>query len=105
MRTLPKALATFPILAWIAFTAVGLSSTVLADTQILADSAPPPARIENVPHRDGYVWASGHWAWHGHSWAWIDGSYLVEQRHAHWIPDGWEPHGTQWQYVPGHWQR
>jgi hypothetical protein len=84
--------------------AVGLSSTALAETKLLVDAPPPPPRIENVAHRDGYVWASGHWERHGESWAWIDGSYLLDQRHAHWIPDGWEAHGTQWQYVPGHWQ-
>src|SRR5262252_4208082 len=105
MATLPRALVTFPMMAWMACSAVGLSSTVLAATQLLVDSAPPPPRIENVAYRQGYVWASGHWEWNGHSWGWIDGSYLLEQRNAHWIPDGWEQHGTQWQYVPGHWQR
>ena len=105
MSTRTKASVRFSILALIACNAAGLSSPVFAETQLLVDSAPPPPRIENVPHRDGFIWASGHWEWHGHSWAWVDGSYLYEQRHATWIPDGWEPHGTQWQYVPGHWQR
>ena len=103
MNAIPKASAVIPIVAWLA--CITAPSTVLASTQLLVDSAPPPARIENVPHRDGFIWASGHWEWSGHSWTWVDGSYLYEQRHAHWIPDGWQPEGAQWRYVPGHWQR
>jgi hypothetical protein len=105
MITRPKASVMLPVVAWMVCSAAGMSSTVLAGTEPLVDSAPPPARIENVPYRDGYVWALGHWKWNGHSWSWVDGSYVVEQRHAHWIPDGWEPNGTQWRYVPGHWER
>lgn len=103
MNAIPKASMVIPIVAWLA--CITAPSAVLAGTQLLVDSAPPPPRIENVPHRDGFIWASGHWEWSGHSWSWVDGSYQYDQRHAHWIPDGWQPEGTQWRYVPGHWQR
>ena len=105
MNTVRKVSVMVSIMAWMACSAMGVPSTALASTQLLVESAPPPPRVENVPYRDGYVWALGHWEWNGHSWAWVDGSYLVERRHAQWIPDGWEPQGSQWRYVPGHWQR
>ncbi len=104
MSIVRKAPIMISIVAGIACSAM-VGPTALASTPLVVDSAPPPPRIENVPYRDGYVWALGHWAWNGHSWAWVDGNYVVEQRHAHWIPDGWEQSGTQWRYIPGHWQR
>jgi len=105
MSIVSKALQVIPVVALTAFAALAAPTTVLAATQTVVDSAPPQPRIENVPHRDGYVWASGHWEFNGHYWSWVDGSYLVEQRHAQWIPDAWEADGSQWRYVPGHWQR
>jgi hypothetical protein len=105
MNSVRKALILIPAMMCMSAAAGFLPGVAGAATRTVSDVAPPPPRIENVPHRDGYVWAAGHWEWNGHSWNWTDGSYLVEQRHAQWIPDAWEQAGAQWRYVPGHWER
>lgn len=77
-----------------------------AGSDVLTDAAPPPPRAEHEPpHRDGYVWAPGHWEWTGRFYRWISGSYISERRGAHWVADHWDPAGNQWHYVPGHWER
>jgi hypothetical protein len=73
--------------------------------ELLASIAPPPLRPENPGHgRDGYVWAPGHWDWHGQAYRWVAGTWIVEHGRARWIADQWEPTGSQWRYVPGHWE-
>jgi hypothetical protein len=104
MNAVRKALLLIPVATYVVGGALVMPSAASAASSV-SDVAPPPPRIENVPHRDGYVWAAGHWEWNGKSWTWTTGSYLVEQRHAQWIPDGWEPAGAQWRFVPGHWER
>ena len=104
MSAIRKALLLIPVATSLMAGGLVMPTVVSAATTV-SDVAPPPPRIENVPHRDGYVWAAGHWEWNGKSWTWTTGSYLVEQRHAQWIPDGWEPAGAQWRFVPGHWER
>ncbi len=104
MNAVRKTLLITPVLTCLAIGALALPALAAAANTV-SEVAPPPPRIENVPHRDGYVWASGHWEWNGKSWTWTTGTYLVEQRHAQWIPDGWEASGAQWRYVPGHWER
>lgn len=76
-----------------------------AASEIVTDFAPPQPRAEHAPpHRDGYVWAPGHWDWTGHFYRWVSGSYITERRGAHWVADHWEQVGNQWHYVPGHWE-
>lgn len=72
---------------------------------IVTDVAPPAPRAENPPHRDGQVWAPGHWEWTGHFYRWISGSYITERPHAHWVADHWDPIGERFHYVAGHWER
>ncbi|MFZ1099270.1 MAG: hypothetical protein WAN26_07690 [Steroidobacteraceae bacterium] len=105
MRAVRKALVMIPAMMGVSLGGIVTSQAASAASYIVSDAPPPPPRIENVPHRDGYVWAPGHWESNGHSWAWVSGDYIVERRHAQWIPDGWEQAGAQWRYVPGHWQR
>jgi hypothetical protein len=40
---------------------------------------PPPARVENVPHRpaDDAVWVDGSWTWGGRRWAWKYGFWTL----------------------------
>lgn len=82
-----------------------LQAAPAAAAEIITDVAPPPLRAENIGHRDGYIWASGHWEWSGHEYRWISGGWIVEHGRAHWISDQWEAAGTQWRFVPGHWER
>ena len=73
---------------------------------IISDVAPPAPRAERAPpHRDGFVWAPGHWEWSGRSYAWVGGTWIAERRGAHWIADSWAQSGDHWQYAPGHWER
>jgi hypothetical protein len=95
-----KALA---VAACVIVAGLGGSNWASASTQTVSEVAPPPARVENVPPKAGYIWAAGHWEWNGHSWAWITGSYIFERRGQHWTPDRWEESGSQWHFVEGRW--
>src|SRR5260221_9180116 len=69
---------------------------------VTTDVAPPPARYEGTPSpRAGYVWAPGYWAWSGHAYNWVPGSFIVERR-GHWLAGRWEQVGAQWHYASGH---
>jgi WXXGXW repeat (2 copies) len=77
-----------------------------AGTDIVSDAPPPAPRVEHAPpHRDGYVWAPGHWEWNGHFFQWIYGTWILERRGKHWVADRWDPIEDKWHYVPGHWER
>jgi hypothetical protein len=87
-------------------TVILVSPLSFAGNAVITDSAPPALRAEREPaHRDGYVWAPGHWEWSGRAYAWTSGTWILERRGAHWVADQWESTGTQWRYIPGHWQR
>ena len=80
-----------------------LSAPVLAATEVITSTAPPPPRVENVGRpRDGYVWAPGHWEWSG-SYRWVSGGWIIAHGKSHWVADAWEPLGDKWHFVPGHW--
>jgi hypothetical protein len=67
--------------------------------------APPPPRVQHAPPpREGYVWGSGHWAWNGTSYFWVDGAWVVQRRRLERIADQWEQVGDKWHFVPAHWQ-
>ena len=80
-------------------------STPSAGAETTSNVAPPPARTERYAPRDGYIWAPGYWEWTGRSYHWVSGTYLLEPRGAHWVPDRWEQVGAHWQRVAGHWER
>jgi len=104
MNAIPKASAVIPIVAWLA--CITAPSTVLASTQLLVDSAPPPARIENVPHRDGFIWASGHWEWSGRTYFWVGGHYIERPEVGLvWEPGRWIDRHGHWEWAGGHWHR
>jgi len=83
---------------------VPLAAPVLG-AEVTSDTAPPPARIERVAPREGFIWAPGYWQWKGNAYYWVSGTYIFERRGAHWIPDQWQQTGTHWQYVRGRWER
>lgn len=92
--------------------ALYLSSLLMASlatpgvgAEVTSDIAPPPARIERVAPREGFIWAPGYWQWKGIAYYWVSGTYIFERRGAHWIPDQWQQEGAHWQYVRGHWER
>jgi hypothetical protein len=73
--------------------------------EIYTDVAPPPPRVQHAPPpRDGYVWGTGHWAWSGTSYYWVDGGWVVQRRHLERVADQWEQVGDKWHFVPAHWQ-
>jgi hypothetical protein len=43
-----------------------------------AGLAPPPARVEGVPHRPvrSAVWLDGEWAWRRDRWSWLPGRWV-----------------------------
>src|ERR1700722_4124063 len=90
MSAVRKALLLTPVVTCLVIGSLVMPTAAFAATTV-SDVAPPPPRIENVPHRDGYVWAAGHWEWNGKSWTWNTGSYVLEQRHAQWIPTAGRP--------------
>jgi hypothetical protein len=96
-----KLLATM----WLVLGGTITSGTASAGTHDVSEVAPPPTRIENVPPRQGFIWAPGHWEWNGHSYAWLSGNYIYEQRYAKWIPDHWEQVGSKWRHIAGRWER
>jgi hypothetical protein len=69
------------------------------------DVAPPPPRVEVIPHeRHGYVWAPGYWNYTGHHHVWVNGRYIHEHHGHHWVADAWEDRNGRWHFVAGHWE-
>lgn len=65
--------------------------------------APPPAQVEHVGVRAGFVWAPGHWEWKHHHWKWKKGHWEHEHHGKHWREGRWERRGNTWAYVDGGW--
>src|SRR4051812_14801042 len=73
---------------------------------VVITQAPPPPRVEPVPHpRHGYVWAPGHWEWRHGRHEWVAGHWLRERHGEHWVADNWVERGGHWERHPGHWER
>jgi len=100
MKTLQKASLLIIIIAG-AFLSPGFAS---AGPESVVDTPPPAPRVENVPHRDGYVWAPGYWEWNGRFFQWVSGTYVYERRGYQWVAGHWDPIGSQWHYTLGHWE-
>lgn len=89
--------------------ALGIGASVLpsaseARVYVDVDIAPPPPRVEVIPHaRVGYVWAPGYWVWNGHRHVWVRGHYIRAHRGHHWVADSWEDRHGRWHYRRGHW--
>ncbi len=66
---------------------------------------PPPPRYERVIVREGWVWAPGHWRWHGHHYSWVPGRWIRERRGYEWVGPRWEPYGPHWRFHEGYWAR
>jgi hypothetical protein len=60
--------------------------------------------VEVPPPRAGYVWAPGYWRWEGGRHVWVDGRFIRERRHFHYVPEHWDEgrHG-HYHFVPGRW--
>jgi hypothetical protein len=97
-----------PHKAWLAVLLAGgimLAPAIFA-AESDSDVAPPPLRIERAPPaRDGFVWRSGHWAWSGKAYNWVDGGWVVQRRHMRWVADQWQQVGEKWHLVPAHWDQ
>lgn len=66
--------------------------------------APPPPRHERMPHpRRGYVWAPGHWEWHGQRHEWLPGMWLAERPDQYYSPANWVQRDGRWYLEPGRW--
>ena len=52
------------------------------------------------------TWQTGHWAWNGTAWAWIEGQYVQRpQPTAEWEPGHWAPQPTGgYVWVDGRWR-
>ncbi|MGV8918912.1 MAG: YXWGXW repeat-containing protein [Pseudomonas sp.] len=86
--------------------AVLASSPAFAQTEVIIRDAPPPMRVEPMPHgRPGYVWDQGHWRNDGRGYVWVPGHWQPEQRGARWAPGHWVARGPNWFWVEGHWKR
>ena len=71
------------------------------------DVAPPPMRVEyygSAPRAD-YVWMSGHWAWSGTRYTWVEGYWAARpSSYARWVPGRWNASGNRYYWVDGRWQ-
>lgn len=80
--------------------AVVPAPVAVADGDVYATVAPPPAQYEVVPAAPyvGAVWIGGYWGWHGGRHVWVPGHYVRPRPGYHWQPRHWErgPHGRWW---------
>jgi hypothetical protein len=84
--------------------AIALPAASEARVYVDVDIAPPPPRVEVIPHaRVGYVWAPGYWRYAGHRHVWVRGHYIRERHGHHWVADSWEDRNGRWHYSRGHW--
>jgi hypothetical protein len=68
--------------------------------------APPAPREELAPgHRQGYVWAPGHWEWRRGDYHWVNGAWLRARHGYHYSPNTWVEHDGHWHMERGHWQQ
>ena len=85
-----------------------LSASAMAQsTVVIAPSAPPPIRQETVPPAPApdVVWQSGHWAWNGAQYVWVNGVYVARPRpQVAWVPGHWDQTPTGYTWVDGYWQ-
>lgn len=62
----------------VAATAAFALAPAIAQTIVIAPSAPPPMRQEVLPPaRGGYVWDPGHWVARGPQWRWVEGHWAA----------------------------
>ncbi len=78
-----------------------------ASVQIIAPSAPPPARVETVPPPPsvtGTIWEPGYWSWNNRDWVWVSGHYVQQPTpQAIWQPGHWVQQADGWLWVDGQW--
>ena len=73
--------------------ALALGASALSTTSRAAyvevDAAPPALQQEAVPEqRAGYIWVPGYWGWSGSQHVWVNGQYVPERLHHHWVTRG-----------------
>jgi hypothetical protein len=107
-----------PYFAWcypgaiVALAIAGAATVASAQTStiIVAPTAPPPPRVEAMPppppQAQVMTWQTGHWAWNGTAWAWVDGQYVQRpQPTAQWEPGHWaQGTGGGYVWVDGRWR-
>jgi hypothetical protein len=89
------------VLAYPAVAASPSQSVAPPAQAMIAPTAPPPQRLENVSPPSGadpeaMYWHPGHWVWDASSWRWEPGQYanrpvpLAAWEPGHWVqqPDG-----------------
>ncbi len=83
-----------------------VSGIAMAQTIVVAPTAPPPPQVETIPPPPAAVdvWTPGHWAWNGGTWAWTPGQYIARPApQAAWVPGHWEAGSSGYVWVDGHW--
>jgi hypothetical protein len=95
---------------WLRAGIVGLSMvTVLALSacyaEVAAPVAPPPARVEAMPARPGFIWVNGHHEWRGGAWVFVPGRYEAVRAGYRWMPGHYAQTNRGHVWVPGHWVR
>jgi hypothetical protein len=76
---------------------VGVAGT----TTVYSD--PPPAQVETVETRPGFVWVRGHYVWMNGQWRWTAGHWERERAGYAWTDGRWERRGNAWVWVDGTW--
>jgi len=89
--------------------ALGLAASSFSSTgsaaDVEVDAAPPPLQQEAVPEqRAGYIWVPGYWGWSGSKHVWVNGQYVPERLHHHWVAARWEHRGPKWYFDDGRWE-
>jgi hypothetical protein len=79
----------------------------LAQTVIIAPSAPPALRVETPPPPPSrtLIWEPGRWNWSGTDWQWTPGRYAQPPMPQEaWVPGHWNEESQGWIWEDGHWQ-
>jgi hypothetical protein len=78
-----------------------------APQEVVVGAEPPPPIVEQVTVAPGpeYVWVSGYWRWHHHSWEWIRGHWAFPPRRgAIWVEGHWDHRGDRIIWIDAYWR-
>lgn len=83
----------------------GAGSFAQAEPAIVAMGPPPAVVYETAPsHRDGYVWAPGHYEYRNGNYVWLSGQWMRERPGEVWQEARWVRRGDgSWVMVGGRW--
>ena len=79
------------------------SATMGVETTGVVYQDPPPARVETVGARPGFLFIRGRWNWRNGEWVWVDGHWERERAGYAYSDGRWERRGNRWEWIEGTW--